>query len=129
VRPALVGDLLECLGEVPALVATLQQQARALAEDTLTRRRRVLGDDHPDTLGSAHNLAVDLRALGEHHQARELDEDTLTRYRRILGDDHPHTLRSARNLAADLEALGEQERARRWRSWAARDHRNAADNG
>ena len=34
-------------------------------EDTLARRRRVLGEDHPDTLRSANNLAADLRALGE----------------------------------------------------------------
>ena len=31
-------------------------------EDTLARRRRVLGEDHPSTLGSANNLAVDLGA-------------------------------------------------------------------
>ena len=36
-----------------------------LDEDTLARRRRVLTDDHPDTLISANNLAADLRALGE----------------------------------------------------------------
>ena len=71
-----------------------------LDEDTLTRRRRVLGDDHPDTLTSASNLAVDLHALGEYQQARALDEDTLTRPRRVLGDDHPDTLISANNLAA-----------------------------
>jgi hypothetical protein len=41
------------------------QQARALDEDTLARRRQVLGDDHPDTLISAHNLAADLRTLGK----------------------------------------------------------------
>jgi hypothetical protein len=41
------------------------QAARELDEDTLTRRRRVLGEDHPDTLASATNLAVNLRALGE----------------------------------------------------------------
>ena len=41
------------------------QAARDLDQDTLDRRRRVLGDDHPDTLTSANNLAVDLRALGE----------------------------------------------------------------
>jgi Tetratricopeptide repeat len=29
------------------------EQARELAEDTLTRCRRVLGDDHPDTVTSA----------------------------------------------------------------------------
>ena len=70
------------------------EQARDLDEDTLTRRRRVLGDDHPDTLGSANNLAADLSALGEHERARALAEDTLTRRRRVLGDDHPDTRRS-----------------------------------
>jgi len=38
---------------------------RELDEDTLARRRRVLGEDHPDTLLSANNLAADLRALSE----------------------------------------------------------------
>ena len=41
------------------------QQAGALDEDTLARRRRVLGDNHPDTLTSADNLAADLRELGK----------------------------------------------------------------
>ena len=77
------------------------EQARALDEDTLARRRRVLGEDHPDTLRSANNLAIDLRALGEHEQARALDEDTLARRRRVLGEDHPDTLR-----------LGQQPRRR-----------------
>jgi hypothetical protein len=72
----------------------------------------VLGEDHPNTLASAHNLAADLRALGEHEQARQLHEDTLTRTRSVLGEDHPDTLASAHNLAADLRALGEHERAR-----------------
>jgi hypothetical protein len=67
----------------------------------------VLGDDHPDTLRTASNLANDLHQLGDHHAARELDEDTLARRRRVLGEDHPHTLHSAENLAEDLRALGE----------------------
>ena len=77
---------------------------------TLDRER--LGDDHPATLNSANNLALDLHALGEHQQARTLDEDTLTRSRRVLGDDHPDTLTSAGNLALDLHALGEHQQAR-----------------
>jgi hypothetical protein len=44
--------------------------ARQLAEDTLTRQRRVLGDNHPDTLRSARNLAIALANLSEHDQAR-----------------------------------------------------------
>ena len=51
----LAGDLSN-LGE--------HQAARELDEDTLARRRRVLGEDHPDTLTSASNLAVDLSDLG-----------------------------------------------------------------
>jgi len=41
------------------------QAARELDEDTLARYRRVLGDDHPATLNSANNLAIDLKNLGE----------------------------------------------------------------
>jgi hypothetical protein len=69
------------------------QQARQLGEDTLTRCRRVLGDDHPDTLRSAFILATTLQGLGQYQQARQLGEDTLVRWRRVLGDDHPDTLR------------------------------------
>ena len=66
-----------------------------LDEDTLARRRRDLGEDHPDTLAAASNLAVSLRAAGEYQAARELDEDTLARRRRVLGEDHPDTGASA----------------------------------
>jgi hypothetical protein len=45
------------LGEIAA--------ARDLDQDTLERRRRVLGEDHPDTVSSAHSLAAALRELGE----------------------------------------------------------------
>jgi hypothetical protein len=38
-----------------------------LDEDTLVRRRRVLGEDHPDTLASADNLAIGLFAFPEQH--------------------------------------------------------------
>ena len=79
------------------------EHARLLDEDTLTRRRRVLGEDHLGTLYSATNLAVDLRRLGQHEQARRLDEDTLTRRRRLLGDDHPDTLQCGPCRAACSE--------------------------
>jgi hypothetical protein len=85
------------------------RQARTLAEDTLTRRRRVLGEDHPDTLTSANNLANVLHTLGDYQQARTLHEDTLTRKRRVLGDDHPHTRQSKQNLAEALRKLEEAD--------------------
>jgi tetratricopeptide repeat protein len=41
---------------------------------TLTRYRRVLGEDHPDTLDSATHLARNLHALGDTPQAHELEQ-------------------------------------------------------
>jgi hypothetical protein len=102
-----------------------------LDKDTLARRRD-LGDDHPDTLASASNLAISLRAVGghpgtltsasnlaisllhrgEHQAARELGEDTLACRRRVLGEDHPDTLTSAFTVAAELAELGEYQAAK-----------------
>jgi hypothetical protein len=41
------------------------RQAIAMQEQTLAARRRVLGNDHPDTLNSMNNLAAVRRELGE----------------------------------------------------------------
>jgi Tetratricopeptide repeat len=51
-------DVLRVLGQF--------ERARQLGEDTLTRCRRVLGDDHPLTLIPAHSLAVTLQELGQY---------------------------------------------------------------
>ncbi len=72
--------------------------ARAVDEDTLARRRLVLGHDHPDTLVSAVNLARSLWGSGEPSRARRLDQDTLTRSERVLGPDHATTRLVRRNL-------------------------------
>jgi hypothetical protein len=103
------------------------------AEPTVSkyaRYRRVLGDDHPDTLRSACNLASDLHNLGDHQAARDLNQDILTRRRRVLGDDDPDTLASACNLASDLHNLGDHQTARRLeveiRRWGQRGQRDDA---
>ena len=83
------------------------RQASALNEQTLAARRRLLGDDHPDTLNSMNNLAATRRALGDLPGAHDLHEQTLTARRRLLGDDHPATLNSMNNLAETRRALGD----------------------
>jgi hypothetical protein len=88
------------------------QAARELGEDTLARRRRVLGEDHPDTLASATNLVMLLGAVGEDQAARELGEDILARRRRVLGEDHPDTLWSAFTVVGELAELGEYQAAK-----------------
>jgi len=47
------------------------EQARTLHEETLARRRRVFGDDHPSTRGSARDLSYELAALGDTEQAEK----------------------------------------------------------
>ena len=88
------------------------QAALPVFERAYEVRRDRFGDDHPDTLTSASNLALNLRWLSEYKRARALDEDTLTRRRRILGEDHPDTLTSATQLATDLVGLGHYSQAR-----------------
>src|SRR6185437_4377587 len=88
------------------------QAAVAAYERTYHVRREKFGADHPDTLISASNLALNLWWLGEYRRARALDEDTLTRRRRILGEDDPATLTSASQLANDLFGLGNYPQAR-----------------
>ncbi len=86
--------------------------ARQLNEDTLTRYRRVLGDDHPATLSSANNLALTLRDLGEHAAARQLNGDTPDPATAgVWRRPHRHP-RSANYLTADLRAVGEHAAAR-----------------
>ncbi|NUS29663.1 MAG: tetratricopeptide repeat protein [Streptomyces sp.] len=82
------------------------ERARALDEDTLSRRGRLYGDEHPDTLASAVALAVRLQALGRYEEALALEEKTLAVQRRVLGVDHPETLLTASNLANRLAEVG-----------------------
>jgi tetratricopeptide (TPR) repeat protein len=83
------------------------RQALPLHEQAVAGRRRVLGDDHPDTLISMSNLALARRALGDLHGACDLFEQVLTTRRRVLGDDYPDTLRSMNSLAVTRLNLGD----------------------
>ncbi|MYS74073.1 tetratricopeptide repeat protein, partial [Streptomyces sp. SID5926] len=84
-----------------------------IIEDTLTRRRRTLGDDHPDTLHSAQNVAIALYNLRQFAAAAQLFEDVRNRRRRTLGDNHPDTVDATRDLANALTALGRPFEAQR----------------
>ncbi|MFJ6843014.1 FxSxx-COOH system tetratricopeptide repeat protein [Streptomyces griseoluteus] len=108
-------DVLTCAQYVGHANASLGQyvNARSIIEDTLARRRRDLGEDHPDTLQSANDLASTLRELGEYDTARRMLEDALERRVRVLGEDHPDTLTSAGNLAGAFYSLGKLTEARR----------------
>jgi tetratricopeptide (TPR) repeat protein len=86
--------------------------ALPLFRRALAARRELLGDDDPDTLNSARNLAGDLCELGEYDEARLVAEGALTTSRRVFGDDHPLPLSAAITLGAALRGLRLYEDAR-----------------
>ncbi len=98
-----LGGLFENKGEY--------NDALPLYEECLVKRKRILGDDHPDTLQSLHRVAVLFDRKGEHQRALPLYEECLAKRKRILGDDHPDTLQSLNDLAALFCRKGEHQRA------------------
>lgn len=54
-------------------------------------RKRTLGEEHPDTLGSMHNLAVRLSKVGQRQEALQLTELVVEANKRTLGEEHPDT--------------------------------------
>ena len=79
----------------------------------LATMRRLLGDEHSDTLDAQNELALTLCAVGDFAGAREHQEAVLAATQRLLGDEHPDTLAARNNLALTLSALGDLAGARK----------------
>ncbi|KAJ3283000.1 Kinesin light chain 3 [Borealophlyctis nickersoniae] len=110
------GDDVEHAKWLSSLADLFQDQGRykdaePLFVDCLERFRRVLGEDHPDTLKSISNLAVLYQIQGKYGKAEALQVDCLERRRLVLGEDHPNTLESISNLGVLYEIQGEYEKA------------------
>jgi tetratricopeptide (TPR) repeat protein len=88
------------------------RQALTLLDQALAGRRRVLGDNHPDTMTTKNSLGESRRHLGNLQGARGLLEQTLEARRRVLGPDHPDTLQSMSSLGETLRGLGDLDSAR-----------------
>jgi hypothetical protein len=73
--------------------------------------RRVLGEEHPDTLTTANNLALSLLLQGKHAEAERINREVLGASKRVLGEEHPLTLNSAANLALSLPLRGKHAEA------------------
>jgi hypothetical protein len=59
-------------------------------------RSRVLGDEHPDTMTSASNLASLLSDQGKYTDAERINREVLGAKRRVLGEEHPNAKGSTR---------------------------------
>ncbi|MFE9692420.1 tetratricopeptide repeat protein [Micromonospora sp. NPDC005806] len=69
--------------------------------------RRLLGEEHPETLRCRHNHAILLQDRGEPGIAEAEFRAVLAIRRRLLGDEHADTLDTRRNLAAVLHQQGD----------------------
>ncbi len=98
-QPAVQARLQATIGSVDTELG-LYRDAQPLLETALQTRRGVLGQDHPDTLASAHALANLYWYQGKYREAEPLYRDIVERRTRLLGADHPDTLRANYDLAS-----------------------------
>ena len=87
------------------------REASQLRQRTLEARKRVLGDEHPDTLLSINDLAESYFILGRYQEALQLNQQALEVQKRILNDEHPNTLKSMHNVFRLYSQLGQYPEA------------------
>ncbi|KXX73750.1 Nephrocystin-3 [Madurella mycetomatis] len=80
-------------------------EAEQMQRQALELRKKVLGEEHPDTLGSINNLATILGNLKRYEEAEQIHRQALELRKKVLGEEHPDTLGSINNLAITLGNL------------------------
>jgi tetratricopeptide (TPR) repeat protein len=78
------------------------KEAEELFREIYTRRKELLGEEHPVTLNSCNNLASILHMMGFIDEALPLYESTLYHRRKHLGPEDPDTLSTQSNYATIL---------------------------
>ena len=69
-------------------------------------QKRILGDEHPDTLTVINNQAVLYRQLGKSAEAEALLVGVVEAQRRVLGDEHPNQLATLSTLGQVYQSQG-----------------------
>jgi len=74
-------------------------EAEQLSREVLADRRRLLGDDHPDTLTSRATLARLASRQGRRAEAEDLYRRVIADRTRVLDASHPDTVAIRNELA------------------------------
>ncbi|OLN81555.1 Kinesin light chain 1 [Colletotrichum chlorophyti] len=88
-----------------------RKEAEELQLRVIEINKRVLGEEHPDTLMSMHNLACTWKAQARWEDAIGLLQGCLRHREDVLGMAHPDTMSSASALASwklEFEATGNE---------------------
>ncbi|KAH8647477.1 hypothetical protein BGZ60DRAFT_521339 [Tricladium varicosporioides] len=76
------------------------KEAEELIMQLIETQKRVLGQEHPDTLCSIANLALVYWNQGRWKEAEGLGLQVIELMKKLLGEEHPDTLYSRANLAS-----------------------------
>ncbi|KAK7177494.1 Kinesin light chain 5 [Paraphaeosphaeria sporulosa] len=87
------------------------EEAEELNVQVMETRKRVLGEEHPDTLTSMANLASTFWNQGRWKEAEELEVQVMETRKRVLGEEHPSTLLSMSNFAFTLQTQARHKEA------------------
>ena len=87
------------------------EQASKLMTEVVRERLELLGDQHPDTLRTTHNLAMLLNSQCDYPASRALFEDCIAKRRLALGPDHLDTVQSQLGLAHVCTRVQENDAA------------------
>ena len=96
-QPIVVASLRYTLSELYRILGKFDS-ALALQQEVLDTRKRILGEDHPDTLRSLNDLGSILESKGDLARAEACLRETVERRTKVLGADHFETLVSMSNL-------------------------------
>jgi serine/threonine protein kinase/tetratricopeptide (TPR) repeat protein len=89
----------------------LYAASKPLFEQALALRRRVLGEEHRDTLRAISNVGSVLSRQGLLNEALVYYEEALQKCRRVLGADDPQTLTAISDVGVVVNDLGRREEA------------------
>ncbi|KAL9610367.1 MAG: hypothetical protein Q9167_004937 [Letrouitia subvulpina] len=85
------------------------KEAEELSARDVEICRGALGEEHPDTLKSIHNLAIIYKSQGRYKEAEALEVQVLDIRKSVLGEEHP--LKSMNNLAITYILQGRYKEA------------------
>ena len=82
----------------------LYDAAYPLQKSALATRRRVLGEEHPDTIQSINNMGGLLQGKGRLTEAEPYFLEALEKCRCVFGEEHPNTITLIVNMGVLLQA-------------------------
>ncbi|PVF94427.1 hypothetical protein CPB86DRAFT_833403 [Serendipita vermifera] len=80
-------------------------------ESCLVEEKALLGEDHPNTLGSMRDLSICYHKVGRYEEALEMGVKVMKLHQKILGSEHPTTLSSMRIVSICYSKVGEYDNA------------------